>query len=99
MNQKCDEDSSSGGTYPQFLSLEQFDETFLQKNNTRVHTFCDQNESVKFLKSHNWDWQIYTQIDGEDARGYIRGFNLWDQTGVWKIVKDNRFEVMEYVRA
>ena len=82
------------GTYPEILEDIEFYKQFKQNMTIIFYSFEDVEE---FLKN-NRDYQVYTEIDGDDDRIYLdRGFHLCNRTGVWVCVKDEKYKVMEYV--
>jgi len=78
--------------YPVFLKNKEFNEHF---KNVEREDFYDLDQVVKFLKN-NLEWQVYTELECTDYVMKTGISTANNKTGYYVIVKDSRYQVMEY---
>ncbi len=83
--------------YPEELTFDQFDDIgwdFEQQfglDDPRANSPIVR-EAFDLIKKHNGELVLYTQVDGEEDRVYVRGHHVVNRTGIWWVVKSKSIE-------
>jgi len=78
INRKRDKNGEE--LYPEEMTIDESDRLF-----ENFESFDDETKAAKFANKTNG--QLYTQVDGDKDRVYLRGHHFVNRTGWWIVVK------------